>query len=289
MEYLTSGQMAKANRISEKALRIYQEKGILIPKHVDESTGRRYYDIQQSTKLDMILELQQIGFSLNEISSINELKDIDHLKQEALKRLREIKEQQRELEISRQLAESLVERCSRWIEKPILDQIMLEVLPERHVLEFKIPDPEKLRAGAAESTAAQWEWATRSVRQEIADQGYPLSIFHDLGVRIPRESLQQGSPVKEYVLAFVNESFGECYARSKILPGGEHLALYFDRAYDETGQELDTERLLRMVDYAQKKQLRISGDAFGEALCRYPRFFDAGEKLLYRLCIPVKQ
>lgn len=288
MEYLTSGQMAKANRISEKALRVYQEKGILTPKHVDESTGRRYYDIQQSTKLDMILQLQQIGFSLSEISRINELKDMNYLEQAAINRLESIKKQQRELVIARQAAESLVESCASYLDKPIIDQIMLEMLPDRQIVKFKIPDPEKLRAGAAASTAEQWEWAMRHARREVFDRDYPPSLFHDLGVLIPQASLEDLTPSKEHIFAFVNESFGVCYEDSEPLPGGEHLTLYLDRAYDDAGQELDTERLIRMVDYARKKHLELAGDAFGEVICRYPRFFNIGENLLYRICIPVK-
>lgn len=288
MEYLTSGQMAKANRISEKALRVYQEKGILIPKYVDEATGRRYYDIQQSTKLDMILQLQQIGFSLNEISRIDELKDMGYLQQEAVERLEAIKEQQRELAIARQAAEGLVESCATYLDKPIIDQIMLEMLPVRHIVKFKVPDPKKLRAGASSSTAEQWEWAMRHARQEVYDRGYPHSLFHDLGVLIPKDSVEEREPSKEHIFAFVNESFGACFEDSEPLPGGEHLTLYLDRAYDDAGQELDTDRLIRMADYAHKKHLELAGDVFGEVLCRYPRFFNIGENLLYRFCAPVR-
>lgn len=57
MGMLTSGQMGKANRVSEKAMRIYEKKGLLEPEHIDEETGWRYYSIEQSTKFDLILEL----------------------------------------------------------------------------------------------------------------------------------------------------------------------------------------------------------------------------------------
>lgn len=43
-----------------------------------------------------------------------------------------------------------------------------------------------------------------------------------------------------------------------------------------------------MRDYAYNKKMVIAGDAFGESLCRYPRFFDSGDFLLYRLCVPVR-
>ena len=52
--YLTIGQMAKLNRISEQTLRLYEKKGLLPPAAKDESTGYRFYDIRQSAVLDMI-------------------------------------------------------------------------------------------------------------------------------------------------------------------------------------------------------------------------------------------
>ena len=44
--YLTSGQMAEANGVSRKALRVYREKGILEPHHVDPDSDRTFYDIR---------------------------------------------------------------------------------------------------------------------------------------------------------------------------------------------------------------------------------------------------
>lgn len=159
MKRLSIGQMAKMNRVSEKALRLYHENGILVPAYVDESSGRRYYDIQQSTKLDMILQLQQMGFSLSEIVEINERQSMEYLQEKAAAQLQVIEKRQQELALSHRLAEGLADSC---------------------------------------------------------------------------------------------------------------------------------ERLLRMRDYAYNKKMVIAGDAFGESLCRYPRFFDSGDFLLYRLCVPVR-
>lgn len=288
MKPLSSGQMAKQNRVSEKALRVYQEKGILVPAHVDERTGRRFYDIQQSTKLDMILQLQQMGFSLNEIAELNEGQSMEQLHEAAIARLAAIDERQRELALSRRLAEQLVSGCEVFFNQPILNQITVEMLPEQHILKFPVPNPEKLQAGASGNNAEQWEVALRSARQEIYDRGYPLTLFGNMGTLIPEETLRAGHPVKEYIFAYVTEDFGTCYRESEILPGGQHLTLYLYQAYDN-GRELDSERLLAMADYAESHGMAVNGNPFGEVLCRYPRFFDMGEHLLYRLCMPVRK
>lgn len=61
------GVFSKMNRITVKALRHYDELGLLNPCHVDETTGYRYYSSDQLLRLHRILALKQIGFSLNEI------------------------------------------------------------------------------------------------------------------------------------------------------------------------------------------------------------------------------
>lgn len=115
MKRLSIGQMAKMNRVSEKALRLYHENGILVPAYVDESSGRRYYDIQQSTKLDMILQLQQMGFSLSEIVEINERQSMEYLQEKAAAQLQVIEKHQQELALSHRLAEGLAASISRCI------------------------------------------------------------------------------------------------------------------------------------------------------------------------------
>lgn len=285
-ERLSSGQMAKQNRLSEKALRIYQEKEILLPDYVDESNGYRYYDIQQSTKLDMILQLQQVGFSLDEIAQINKQGSMEYLRDALFIQLEEIQEKERKLAQSRKLAERIVESCERYFHHPPLEQIILEMLPERRILKFENPHPERCQADSGYNNAQEWEKALRKARQEIVDRGWPLVLFGNMGTLIPQTSIQQGLPLKTHSFAYADETFGSCYDEADVLPGGEHLTLYLYQAYKD-GKELDSQRLLDMAAYAQEKGMRICGDAFGEALCRYPRFFDMGDNLLYRLCIPV--
>lgn len=62
------GDFSRLNQVSIKTLRYYDKLGLLVPSHVDESTGYRYYSVEQITRLNRILAFKEIGFSLNEIT-----------------------------------------------------------------------------------------------------------------------------------------------------------------------------------------------------------------------------
>ena len=63
---MTSGEIAKKMGISQKAVRLYDEKGLLKP--ADYSEGNyRLYNQDSILVLEKIIALKQIGFSLEEI------------------------------------------------------------------------------------------------------------------------------------------------------------------------------------------------------------------------------
>lgn len=67
---LRIGELAKLSGISVKALHVYEKKNIIKPIYVDENTGYRYYSPDQFRLVESLLELQDMGFSLDEISKI---------------------------------------------------------------------------------------------------------------------------------------------------------------------------------------------------------------------------
>ena len=63
---MTSGEIAKKAGISQKAVRLYDEKGLLKPSDYSEG-NYRLYDAEALLVLENIIALKQIGFSLEEI------------------------------------------------------------------------------------------------------------------------------------------------------------------------------------------------------------------------------
>ncbi|MEV0393897.1 MerR family transcriptional regulator [Polymorphospora rubra] len=73
MPLLTIGAFAAAARLSAKALRLYDELGLLPPAAVDGDTGYRYYDEAQLDRARLIARLRGIGMPLARIREVCDL------------------------------------------------------------------------------------------------------------------------------------------------------------------------------------------------------------------------
>ncbi|OPJ64235.1 MerR family transcriptional regulator [Clostridium oryzae] len=67
---LRIGEFAALSSISIHMLRNYDKIGLLIPQHVDEMNGYRYYDKAQLLQVNRIIALKAMGFGLDEIKEI---------------------------------------------------------------------------------------------------------------------------------------------------------------------------------------------------------------------------
>jgi DNA-binding transcriptional MerR regulator len=64
------GEFSQISGLSVKALRFYDEKGLLKPAHVDPSTDYRYYDAASAERARIIARLRDLQFSLDDIARI---------------------------------------------------------------------------------------------------------------------------------------------------------------------------------------------------------------------------
>jgi PPM family protein phosphatase len=71
VKLLTIGEFARASRLSPKALRLYDELGLLRPARVDEYTGYRYYSPDQLEQARLVAWLRRIGMPLAKIAQIS--------------------------------------------------------------------------------------------------------------------------------------------------------------------------------------------------------------------------
>ena len=65
-EFMTVGQIAKKMNVTVRTLQFYDKKDILKPSAESEG-GRRLYTSKDVVKLDQIIALKQLGFSLEDI------------------------------------------------------------------------------------------------------------------------------------------------------------------------------------------------------------------------------
>src|SRR3712207_4435815 len=67
---LSIGHFARQGRVSVRMLRHYDAIGLLRPAHVDPTTGYRSYDARQLSRLNRIVALKGLGFTLQQVRSV---------------------------------------------------------------------------------------------------------------------------------------------------------------------------------------------------------------------------
>jgi DNA-binding transcriptional MerR regulator len=64
------GEFSRLSRVSIRMLRHYDQLGLLTPSQTDRFTGYRYYSADQLPRLNRILALRDLGFSLEQIAGM---------------------------------------------------------------------------------------------------------------------------------------------------------------------------------------------------------------------------
>ncbi|MGW1977031.1 MerR family transcriptional regulator [Streptomyces sp. NPDC001889] len=77
MDRLTIGAFARESRLSAKALRRYDDLGLLPPARVDQFTGYRYYNRSQLDRARLVAWLRRIGMPLVRIQEVCDLHGTD--------------------------------------------------------------------------------------------------------------------------------------------------------------------------------------------------------------------
>ncbi len=171
---LRIGDFSKLGRVSIKALRYYDEIGLLRPVKVDEFTGYRYYAADQLTRLTRIVALKDMGLSLDEIArllrddvSIAHILDLVQIKQS---------------EIRQKLAEESdrLTRVEEWLKKveregkmPDYEVVVKKVQPQKVL---SIRRTLKAYSNFGELFGVLGPYLFQSGAQMI---GPPIGIFHD--------------------------------------------------------------------------------------------------------------
>ena len=131
MKEISIGEFARRSRLSLKALRLYDERGVLVPSRVDQASGYRYYDTAQLDEARLVVMMRQLQLPL---AAIKELLACDPA--DAAER---IAAHWREVEsvhdARRELADYLVSRLSG--KRPVMYEVATREMPERSLLCLK--------------------------------------------------------------------------------------------------------------------------------------------------------
>ena len=285
MELLTAGQMAQLNGVTKKALRLYEQKGLLEPRFIDPDTGYRYYDYGQCPVLDTIQQMQAAGFSLAEMKDVLDNRDVDLMREVLERKTEELERQAFEIEMAKHSVNRLVRSCNLYENNPIFDRISLEWVRRRRIVRFAItPYLYEPRPTPQNPGLRRWEIGLREIKQQFVERDLPMSLFHNVGCIISRESLVS----REFVTVggFITDERGFCTdadywdegyyltvtVGSTLLPNGDHAEYYW---------------ITRMLDLAAERGYSVSGDYYTDMLLESPLFAYEGRDMMMRLYLPV--
>ena len=128
MDEMGIGEFASRSRLSARALRIYDEAGLLPPARVDGDSGYRFYEPGQLKQARLIAALRQLQIPLAEIKAILPLEPVD-----AAERVRQLWAATESKHSSlRALATYLIDELSGM--RPTMYEVSTREIPERSLL-----------------------------------------------------------------------------------------------------------------------------------------------------------
>jgi DNA-binding transcriptional MerR regulator len=232
-ELLSIGTFANMTRLSIKALRLYDQLGILQPRHVDPQTGYRYYEPDQLPRARRIRNLRDMDMPLAEIRRVLGVTDVSHAQAELVIR-RYLDSRIRQLEQIQLLARQFTQQL-----KPEANKMRLEVevkeIPTQQIISITrrhtvdgLGKQEEQDVGALFTLAGE---------QGVKTTGAPFGIYHG-----PVSEIEDG-PV-ETCLAVEGKVQGKGNIEAKQLEGGKAACVII------TGEQCHYPELLGAYDAA---------------------------------------
>ena len=234
-EYFKIGEISRLYGIGVDSLRYYEKIGILKPERSE--SGYRHYSLQDIWKLNIIRDLRELDFSMEQIRSYLDRHSVrttlDLLQQEQMT----IDDKIRYLE---KLRENVTERMEtiRTADQGTMDTFFLRTYPERHC--YSIPE--------GYSDEREMDVLTKRLINMDKEHLYVIGS-NQIGTAISLKEARATGRVR-YAGVFVIDDQGE-----KILPGGTYLSVSYRGDYSQSGFWVK-----KILSYAREQKLRLMGD-----------------------------
>ncbi len=273
-ERLSISQMAEVNQVTTETLRHYDRCGLLKPSSRDKKTGYRYYEWQQCAQLDMILYLQSLGFSLNEIQHHLENPEIADLMSTLALKKHELIEQVEQQKTQIRFIERSIESYHRYVASPADGSIVLEYIPERRLYsvntEVNFYDYDHL----------VYERLLRKLKHDLSKRKLPSFYFSKVGSIWRKADLLKRHFYSTELFVFAEKGVFED-SELTVLPAHLYLCMYCDQF------EKEQTYAHRLLDFCQEQQYQMVGDYLCEVISDLPMLGKTHREMYIRLQIPV--
>jgi DNA-binding transcriptional MerR regulator len=171
------GDFARLTQVSAKTLRYYDDIGLFKPMHVDKFTGYRYYSFEQLPRLNRILALKDLGFSLENVRQmLNDNISVEEL--DGMLRLRRMELQQQINDSQARLEQVEARLLLIKQEGKMPDhEIVVKSVPAVKIASARelVPDPAFMRERCMALNAAAYKLIEHT---KLETSGTSLAIYH---------------------------------------------------------------------------------------------------------------
>ena len=119
------GIFSRMTGLSHRALRLYADRGLLAPAHVDEATGYRYYDVHSIRAAEMIRLLRRLGVPLGEMRLYIDAAATDRLEETLTQQKQRLEQEQTRLDAALKLLGRIDELDGMFRAAPAVELVAL--------------------------------------------------------------------------------------------------------------------------------------------------------------------
>ena len=232
---LSIGEFSRVTQLSIKALRLYHEKGILVPGSVNLRSKYRYYGSRDVEKARVLRQLRELGFSLQEIKEIfSGCQDDAQVTVHVEKKLAEIGQTVRKYQDIQKNLELFLDSIQE--EKMIYKtDIEMEEIPQVLICSIRFH-------GKYHEVGAKFGTLFKAAGRRAA--GKPFSLYHDGEYKEENADIEACLEVKKEI----KKPGISC----RLLAGGKVLTLLHYGPYEELGRSYQ-----RLYEACREKNLEI--------------------------------
>lgn len=270
---LTVGELAKLRNITAETLRHYDRVGLFKPDYVDENTGYRHYSIRQYEKLGTILELRQLGMTIEEIKRYLDNRNLNQSISILKEKYKELKEKIKELEALEKSTKEKIKHLENISKINDSDEITIKNIEERYVVTFD-------RVGR---NSVELSYLCLDLENELNEIA-PIVGSNRYGAVIEQtnndEDINTSKLFKLFI--FIKDKNSVNPERLRVIRGGKYVCMYYKGVVYEVKQKLD-----KMFAFIKENSYEICGDII-QIIQIDISVTDRIEEELFEIQIPIK-
>lgn len=272
-EILSIGEFAKSRKITAETLRHYDRIGLLKPIKVDSETGYRYYSVLQYEKLGTILELRQLGMSIDEIKKYFDNRNLKQSVEILRSKHEDLKEKIEELKALELSIGEKIDHLEEISKASEYEGIFMKKVSGREIITFNRDIKNEVDLGHA---SLELENSLKEIAPIVASNRY--------GALIKKENIEEkGSLESVDVFLFIRDRKGLDEKHIVKIPQGTYACMYYRGGIWDRDQYLE-----KMLGYLKENAYEIVGDIL-QILQIDISVTDQSEEVLFEIQIPVKK